>query len=57
MMQSLNVGRKSEQCTILNECPLTKYENGLEDVHKVTLDAKDWIDNLQIEIEIRLFDK
>lgn len=35
---------------IFNESPLTKHEIGLEDLHEVTLDAKGWINNLQIKI-------
>lgn len=35
---------------IFNECTLTKYENGLGDIHKVTLDEKDWINNRKIQM-------
>lgn len=33
---------------IFNRYPLTKYENGLEDLHKVTLNAKYWMNNLKM---------
>lgn len=35
---------------IFNECPLTKHENGLEDLNEVTLDAKGWINDLKVQI-------
>lgn len=35
-----------------NEWPLNKYDNGLEDLHIVTFDAKSWMNNLKMQINI-----
>lgn len=51
-MQDVIVGRQSRQCNILvvSQCPLTKYEKELEDLHKVTITERDWVNSLKIKI-------
>lgn len=49
-MQDGIVGRQPRQCNIIivSQCPLSKYERGLED--EVTITARDWINSIKIKI-------
>lgn len=51
-MQDGIVGRQFRQCNVIivSQCPLIKYEKGLEDLHQVTITARDWINSLKIKM-------